>query len=54
MRNMLAPSGSILALSLVVAVYAISHVLPVTRVMNQVAHGWQASCAVAQVAAEML
>src|SRR5947209_3554586 len=54
MRNMLAPSGSILALSLVVTVYAISHVLPVTRVMNQVAHGWQASCAVAQVAAEML
>ena len=51
---MAAPPGFILALCLVVGVYAIAHVLPAVRVFDQVEFGWQASCVAAQAAVETL
>jgi hypothetical protein len=43
-----------LALGLVVGVYVFSHALPVTKVLAQLDFGWEASCAVAQIAFETL
>jgi hypothetical protein len=52
MQSNLAPRGTAFALGFVILVYAIAHVLPVTKVFDETAFGWQASCSAAQIAAE--
>jgi hypothetical protein len=52
MQSNLTPRGSAFALGFVILVYAIAHVLPVTKVLAETAFGWQASCCAAQIAAE--
>src|SRR5438552_18821754 len=53
-RSRLASAGLPLTLWLAIVLYAVSHFLPVTRLLDQWLLGWEASISTAEIAAETL